>query len=273
MMELGVQDLTMALGEQLSLTAKEEVGVHLEDGDEIELVTEQSSYYLVGTVLIRKRYNMEAMENTLTGRVLAIGPWKFSSHVMALREAQGGKRITKEDLYEVPFWIQIYGLPPDCLIAGTGKRLGEVMGHLLEVDDGGGDAWSEGEWMKLVRNDGSGRPSAIQWRLEFDKDMIEGVCKESNQSGILLEESLDTSRRDTSCELRIEAISHPSIPNIMGTTQGGQRKLMTALTVVDSEDPSYGRENEARLKFELDGTINIVLEGPMLSPVPQGQIK
>ncbi|GLT37624.1 hypothetical protein SLA2020_119290 [Shorea laevis] len=162
----------VALGERLSLTTEEEVGVDLEDGDAIELATGRSSYCLMGTVLIRKRYNKEAMENTPAGvwrpvkgmhmrvlgknlfvfyffhpvdmqRVLAVDPWKFSNHVMALWEAQGGKRITKEDLYEVPFWIQIHGLPPDRLTSGTGKRIGEVLGRFLEVDDGGGDAWGE----------------------------------------------------------------------------------------------------------------------------------
>ncbi|GLT49039.1 hypothetical protein SLA2020_226240 [Shorea laevis] len=74
-------------------------------------------------------------------RVLAVGPWRFVNHVMVLKEVQGGKQVSKDDLYEVPFWIQIHGLPPDRLNAETGKRIGENLGRLLEVDDGGGHAW------------------------------------------------------------------------------------------------------------------------------------
>ncbi|GLT35042.1 hypothetical protein SLA2020_095260 [Shorea laevis] len=169
-MESNVRDLTEALGERLSLTAEEDVGVDLEDADEVDLARRHSRYCLVGKVLIRKRYNMEAMENTLAGvwrpvkgmhmrvldqnlfafyffhpvdmqRVLAVGPWKFSNHVMVLQEAQDGRQVTTEDLYEVLFWVQIHGLPPDRLTAASGRRIGEELGRFIEVDDGGGDAW------------------------------------------------------------------------------------------------------------------------------------
>ncbi|GLT28392.1 hypothetical protein SLA2020_033320 [Shorea laevis] len=168
-MESNVTDLMVVLGERLSLTVEEEVGIDLEDGNAREPAAGRSKFCLVGTVLIRKRYNMEAMENMLAGvwrpvkgmymrvlsnnlfafyffhkvdlqRVMAVGPWKFSNHVMALKEAHGDERITKEELYEVPFWIQIHGLPLDHLTIETGKRIGEGLGRLLEVDDGGSDA-------------------------------------------------------------------------------------------------------------------------------------
>lgn len=65
LMESSVRDLMVALGEHLSFKAKEEVGVDLEVGDVIDPVAGQSRYCLVGTVLIRKWYNMEATKNTL----------------------------------------------------------------------------------------------------------------------------------------------------------------------------------------------------------------
>ncbi|GLU10724.1 hypothetical protein SLE2022_275100 [Rubroshorea leprosula] len=170
MADPSVTDLTTALGERLSLTADEEVTLNLDDGSGVDPAGGGWRGCLVGTVLINKRYNMEAMENTLAGawrpvkgihmrvlgqnlfafyffhpvdmqRVLAVGPWRFANHVMVLKEATEGRRLAREELYEVPFWIQIHGLPPDRMTAITGRQVGEALGRLVEVDDGGGNAW------------------------------------------------------------------------------------------------------------------------------------
>ncbi|GLT73744.1 hypothetical protein SLA2020_455810 [Shorea laevis] len=52
-----------------------------------------------------------------------------------------GKQVTRDELYEVPFWIQIHGLPPDRLMVETGKQIGDELGHCVGVDDGGSDSW------------------------------------------------------------------------------------------------------------------------------------
>ncbi|GLT52661.1 hypothetical protein SLA2020_259880 [Shorea laevis] len=169
MADASVRDLTKALGERLSLTVEENVGLTLDDGDDLPTVRGGWKGCLVGTVLIKKRYNMEAMEHTLANvwrpvkgmhmrvlgsnlfafyffhpvdmqRVLAVGPWHFANHVMVLKEMPTGKQVSRDDLYEVPFWIQIHGLPPDRLTIETGKRIGAEVGRCVEVDDGGGDS-------------------------------------------------------------------------------------------------------------------------------------
>ncbi|GLT73745.1 hypothetical protein SLA2020_455820 [Shorea laevis] len=65
MADSSVRDLTVALGERLSLTAEEDVGLSLDDGEGISTMGGGWKGCLVGTVLIKKKYNMEAMENTL----------------------------------------------------------------------------------------------------------------------------------------------------------------------------------------------------------------
>ncbi|GLT67168.1 hypothetical protein SLA2020_394960 [Shorea laevis] len=101
-----VHDLTIALGERLSLTAKENLRLSLDDGEGISIAGGSWKGCLVGMILIKKRYNMEAMENTLKNvwrlvkgmhmrvlgtnlfafyffqpvdmqRVMAVGPWNF----------------------------------------------------------------------------------------------------------------------------------------------------------------------------------------------------
>ncbi|GLU07189.1 hypothetical protein SLE2022_241560 [Rubroshorea leprosula] len=170
MAEPSVRDLTMAFGERLSLTTEEDVRLALDEGGGDKQPGEASRFCLIGAVLIRKRYNMEAMENTLVGiwrpvkglhmrvlgsnlfafyffhpvdmqRVLAAGPWRFVNHVMVLKEASAGEQVSRLELFEVPFWTQIHGLPPDRMTEATGKRIGGEIGRLVEVDAGEGDAW------------------------------------------------------------------------------------------------------------------------------------
>ncbi|GLU08008.1 hypothetical protein SLE2022_249390 [Rubroshorea leprosula] len=176
MVDTHVRDLTIAMGKQLSLTAEEDIGLDLDDGNGIDLEGDISKWCLVDTVLTRKRYNMEALESTLAGvwrpvkgmhmkslgnnlfalyffhpvdmkRIMAAGPWRFADHVMVLKEVQEGKPVAKEDLVEVPFWIQIYGLPPGRMTKATGERIGAELGRLLEVDAGDGRVWG----MEFIR--------------------------------------------------------------------------------------------------------------------------
>ncbi|GLT30235.1 hypothetical protein SLA2020_050480 [Shorea laevis] len=60
---------------------------------------------------------------------------------MVLKEARGGRRVTKDELFEVPIWIQIHGLSSDRLTIATGKWIGAKMGKLIDVDAGDGDVW------------------------------------------------------------------------------------------------------------------------------------
>ncbi|GLT41299.1 hypothetical protein SLA2020_153740 [Shorea laevis] len=162
-----VRDLTVALGKPLTLTAEEDTGLHLDDGYDTLQGNDGARWCLIGTVLIQRKYNLKAMENTLADvwrpvkglhmrilgnnffafyffhpvdmqRVLDAGPWRFANHVMVLKESQRGRQVTKEDLYEVPFWIQIRGLPPDRMTEVSGKRIGREIGRLIEVDVGDG---------------------------------------------------------------------------------------------------------------------------------------
>ncbi|GKU93023.1 hypothetical protein SLEP1_g6663 [Rubroshorea leprosula] len=130
MTDPSVRDLTTALGKRLSLTVEEDVGLDLDDSDEAQWSGGGARWCLVSTVLTRKKYNLEAMENTLAGiwrpvkgmhmrilgnnffafyffhpvdmqQVLAVGPWRFANHVMVLQESAAGRPVKKEDLFEI----------------------------------------------------------------------------------------------------------------------------------------------------------------------------
>ncbi|GLU06012.1 hypothetical protein SLE2022_230790 [Rubroshorea leprosula] len=127
MAESSAQDLTATLGKRLSLMEEEDVRLDLDGDCFSEQAGRISSYCLVGTILIEKCYNMEAMENTLAGvwrlvqglhmrilghnlfafyffhpvdmqRLMVVSPWHFVNHVIAFKEAQGGGQVVGEDL-------------------------------------------------------------------------------------------------------------------------------------------------------------------------------
>ncbi|GLT76032.1 hypothetical protein SLA2020_477160 [Shorea laevis] len=168
--ESSVRELALALGERLALTMDEDVGLSSDDGDDTQQRGGGDQWCLVGTVLTQKWYHMESMERTLIDVwrpvkglhmrilgnnlfafyffhpvdmqwVLAEGPWRFDNHIMVLQEAQGGRQIVKEELFEVPFWIQIHNLPPDRLTVESGKSIGSAIGRLIKVDVGEGNIW------------------------------------------------------------------------------------------------------------------------------------
>ncbi|GLT49662.1 hypothetical protein SLA2020_232060 [Shorea laevis] len=163
MVDSSVGALARALELGLSLTKDEEVDLALDEGDGSEQAGGEPRWCLVGTVLIRKRYNLEAMERTLAEiwrpvrgmhtrilgdnlfafyffhpvdlqRVLTNGPWYFVNHVMVLQAAEPGRQVRRDDLFEVPFWIQIYGLPSDRMTVVSSQKIVVELGQLLEVD-------------------------------------------------------------------------------------------------------------------------------------------
>ncbi|GLU09741.1 hypothetical protein SLE2022_265850 [Rubroshorea leprosula] len=66
-------------------------------------------------------------------RVLVDGPWFFVNHVMVLKAAEPRRQVCRDDLFEVPFWIQIYDLPPNRMPMASGRQIGVEMGHLLTL--------------------------------------------------------------------------------------------------------------------------------------------
>ncbi|GLT94948.1 hypothetical protein SLE2022_126580 [Rubroshorea leprosula] len=171
MAESSIGALARALEMGLSLTKDEEVDLALDEGDGSGPAGGETRWCLVGTVLIHKRYNLEAMERNLAEiwrpvkgmhmrilgdnlfafyffhpvdlqRVLTNGPWYFVNHVMVLQATEPGRQVRRDDLFEVAFWIQIYGLPPDRMTVDTGRKIGAGLGRLLEVDAGDGNMWA-----------------------------------------------------------------------------------------------------------------------------------
>lgn len=56
-------------------------------------------------------------------RILREGPWRFNDHPLGIAEAKTRVRITKELLNWVPYWIQVYNIPPMYQSQGTTEHV------------------------------------------------------------------------------------------------------------------------------------------------------
>lgn len=45
-------------------------------------------------------------------KVLREGPWRFNDHPLAIQEAKFGQKVDRLRLVMVPYWIQVYNVPP-----------------------------------------------------------------------------------------------------------------------------------------------------------------
>lgn len=68
-------------------------------------------------------------------RVLREGPWRFNDHPIAVMEARPGEVVKREDLIMVPYWIQIYNIPPFNQTEAMARYVGSLISHdVIAVD-------------------------------------------------------------------------------------------------------------------------------------------
>ncbi|CAN0918851.1 hypothetical protein LINGRAHAP2_LOCUS31122 [Linum grandiflorum] len=67
--------------------------------------------------------------------VLEGGPWTFDQNLLALPSLAPDDNITHVPLYEVDFWILVYGLTAEFYSKVVGKALGNLLGSFILYDD------------------------------------------------------------------------------------------------------------------------------------------
>lgn len=68
-------------------------------------------------------------------KVLREGPWRLHDHPLAIVEARPGMRICREQLVEIPYWIQIFNIPPFYQTEETARGVGSLVSKkVLAVD-------------------------------------------------------------------------------------------------------------------------------------------
>ncbi|GAA0176386.1 hypothetical protein LIER_29390 [Lithospermum erythrorhizon] len=154
-------ELSRVLG-SLSLEAEEmdEVFVPVL---EYERVEEKFQYSLIGKLLTTRKFSVRLFKNSLNAlwrrqyqlqiidmggnlfhfifndgdqmiRVLLGEPWLFEGHTILLREWEAEKPLEMIQLTTLPFWVQIWNLPPAYIGAEFGRAIGAHIGEVLTVD-------------------------------------------------------------------------------------------------------------------------------------------
>lgn len=80
-------------------------------------------------------------------RVVNGGPWCFDNMVLLLRRWEAGMKADTVIFNEIDFWIQLWGLPFECITREIGEVIGRRIGVVLEVNK----VTEKGDWGRYVR--------------------------------------------------------------------------------------------------------------------------
>lgn len=161
-----MEELEKRFGAHLCLSEKERTGLVLEEED-IGDLWKGSQFTLVARVVTHKSVNREAFGGVFTRlwsgtdgvsikeigerrflvrfanqhdkrRVLDMEPWTFRDGLVLLTEVHTGvdARMVLVDMGV--FWVQLHGIPPLNMTTMVGKKVGTLIGRVMEVDQANG---------------------------------------------------------------------------------------------------------------------------------------
>ncbi|XP_025607851.1 uncharacterized protein At4g02000-like [Arachis hypogaea] len=67
-------------------------------------------------------------------RVEKGAPWLFKNYILNLKRWEEDLQIKEEEFIHVPIWVQLWGVPEHCKTKNLGKKVGEALGKVLDVD-------------------------------------------------------------------------------------------------------------------------------------------
>lgn len=80
-------------------------------------------------------------------RVIENGPWTFDNHLLLCRRKRQGEQITKAEIHETSFWVQIHDLPIGFMSMKVCQDIGNFIGIFLDSDPHNFD----GGWRSFMR--------------------------------------------------------------------------------------------------------------------------
>ncbi|CAL9003580.1 unnamed protein product, partial [Prunus brigantina] len=161
-----MEELEKRFGAHLCLSEKERTGLVLEEED-IGDLWKGSQFTLVARVVTHKSVNREAFGGVFTRlwsgndgvsikeigerrflvrfanqydkrRVLDMEPWTFRDGLVLLTEVHAGVDARMVQVDMGVFWVQLHGIPPLNMTMMVGKKVGALIGRVLEVDQANG---------------------------------------------------------------------------------------------------------------------------------------
>ncbi|XP_074378321.1 uncharacterized protein LOC141719854 [Apium graveolens] len=91
-------------------------------------------------------YHIDDMQWILNG-----GPWSFDGAMLITNTIGTGEDPLEVSLYNIPFWIQLYGLPGSLMTEQVGKQLGDFFGTFVMYDPNNNSSiWRECMRLKIL---------------------------------------------------------------------------------------------------------------------------
>lgn len=163
---VGMEDLEKRFGAHLCLSERERAGLVFAEED-IGDLWKGSQFTLVARVVTHKSVNREAFGSVFTRlwggndgvsikeigerrflvrfasqkdkmRVLDMEPWTFRDGLVLLAEVQSGVDARTVPVDTGVFWVQLHGITPLNMTMMVAKKVGALVGRVLEVDQANG---------------------------------------------------------------------------------------------------------------------------------------
>lgn len=91
-------------------------------------------------------YHIDDMQWVLNG-----GPWSFDGAMLITNTIGKGEDPLEVSLYNIPFWIQLYGLSGSLMTEQVGKQLGDFFGTFVLYDPNNNSSiWRECMRLKIL---------------------------------------------------------------------------------------------------------------------------
>ncbi|BFG18210.1 hypothetical protein CerSpe_235020 [Prunus speciosa] len=162
-----MDELEKRFGSNLRLSEKERVGIRIAEDETIDMM-KGSQLSLAARVLTSKTVSKEGFVSVFSRlwrgtagvsikefgdgrflirfgnlkdklRVLDMEPWTFREYLVVLAEVKPGMDARRVDLGQATFWVQLHGIPLMNMTTMVARKIGSLMGQVVEVDHAEGD--------------------------------------------------------------------------------------------------------------------------------------
>ena len=146
--------------QHLKLTKDEDEDITISTINRLDLL-EECVLSLLGPLLAKRHQNLRALKSTLQSawkmgsdlRIVEVGqnvlqfkfssmyqmewverngPWNFDNNLLLLTRWRKGLSVATITFTHSPFWVQVWGLPFDCMSKEVGRELGSKLGRYIE---------------------------------------------------------------------------------------------------------------------------------------------
>ncbi|XP_009102269.1 uncharacterized protein LOC103828420 [Brassica rapa] len=117
-----------------------------------------------GRLVERRKFQFVFPSEELLQSVLNRGPWAFNDRMVVIKRWM--PEMDDNDLMQIPFWVQIRGIPMEYLTEGVIRNIGDIMGEAMLVDFNP-EANAAVEYVRVQLNWNLAQPLRFQKNFQF----------------------------------------------------------------------------------------------------------